>query len=63
MYIGVNSTHSAIPTSRGGRMSRVPAFHSGSSGNLKSTGLSLEPVGLKPGRLKLKTLKLILVAF
>ena len=49
-------------TSPGGRMCRTPTFRSGRSGNPKITSLSLEPVGLKPGRANSMTLKLILVA-
>ena len=36
-------------TSRGGRMSCVPASRSGRSGNPKIVGLSPEPATLKPG--------------
>ena len=43
-------------------MSRAPVFCSGRSGNPKVEDLSLEPAGLKPGRVKPKTLKLILIA-
>ena len=49
-------------TSQGGRMSRAPASHSGRLGNPKIAGSNLEPAGLKYGRVKPKTLKLILVA-
>ena len=49
-------------TSKGGRMSRMPASRSERSGNPKIVGLSPEYVGSKPGRVKPKTLKLILVA-
>ena len=43
-------------------MSRVPTSRFGRSGNLKVVGSSLEPAGSKPGRVKPKTLNLILVA-
>ena len=49
-------------TSRGGRMSRAPAFHSGRSGNPKIAGLSPDPAALKPDQVKPMTFKLILVA-
>ena len=39
-------------TSRGGQMSRVPASPSGRFGNPKIAGLSLEPTGFIPGRVK-----------
>ena len=48
-------------TSQGGRKSRVPASSFRRSGNPKVMRSSLEPVGSKPGLVKLKTLKLILV--
>ena len=46
-------------TSQSGQMSRVPTSRSGRLRNLKITGLSPEPMGSKPGRVKPKTLKLI----
>ena len=49
-------------TSLGGQMSRVPASHSGRSGNPKIAGSRLEPASSKPGQVKPKTLKFILVA-
>ena len=48
-------------TSRGGRMSRASASCCGRSENPKITGSSLEPTDTKPGQVKPKTLKLILV--
>ena len=42
-------------TSQGGQMSRVPASHSGRSGNPKIAGPSPEPAGLKHGQVKPKT--------
>ena len=49
-------------TSRGGRLSRAPSSRSGRSGNPKIVGSSPEIAGSKPGRVKSKTLKLIIVA-
>ena len=43
--------------------SRAPASHCGRLGNLKVMGSNPEPTGLKPGRVKPKTLQLILVAY
>ena len=63
LQIHVKQSSSIVPykTSWGGRMSRLPTYWSGRSGNPKIAGLSLEPAGLKPGWVKPKSLKLILV--
>ena len=44
-------------------MSRAPTSCSGRSGNPKIAGSSLEPAGLKPGRVKPRTLKLTLLGW
>ena len=51
-----------MSTRRGGRMSRVPASRPGRSRNLKIVGSSPDPADSISGRVKLMTLKLILVA-
>ena len=57
MYIYVYVYIRLYVTSQDGRMSRVLACQSGRSGNAKIMGLSLEHAALKPGRVKLITLK------
>ena len=49
-------------TSRGVRMSRVPASRAGRSKNPKISGSIPKPAGSNPGRVKPMTFKLILVA-
>ena len=51
-----------VYASPGGRMRKAPTSHSERSGNLKFMGSSLEPAALKPGSVKLMTLKLISAA-